>query len=245
TIPSELFFTTDRWAALRAPGREAGDALRYAAGAAYPLFCKPLNGAQGAYAEIIRDYATFERYLARVAATRHYAILVQPVIAGEEHRLLVMNGRILFAYRKYNLTLTGDGTTPLGALMRDAIAAKDGAVGDIAETVRARADDGRLFGPADVAPAGLSVTVEGAANRALGGAASPPSAEAAPHLAQFALACAAALRLNLAAVDLFDRPEGPVAIEVNANPAIKTLEDHGRWDLIETIWTANFAAALR
>ena len=36
-----------------------------------------------------------------------------------------------------------------------------------------------------------------------------------------------------------------VVIEVNSNPMIKTLEDHGRWDLIDAIWRANFDAALR
>jgi hypothetical protein len=34
-------------------------------------------------------------------------------------------------------------------------------------------------------------------------------------------------------------------IEVNSNPMIATLEDQGRWDLIETIWRANIDAALR
>ena len=35
-----------------------------------------------------------------------------------------------------------------------------------------------------------------------------------------------------------------VVIELNANPAVETLEDVGRWDLIETIWRANFDAAI-
>jgi hypothetical protein len=34
-------------------------------------------------------------------------------------------------------------------------------------------------------------------------------------------------------------------IEVNASPMIETLEDQGRWDLIELIWTRNLQAALR
>jgi hypothetical protein len=54
----------------------------------------------------------------------------------------------------------------------------------------------------------------------------------------------------LAAVDVFDRsPAGDFSdltvIEVNSNPMIATLEENGRWDLIATIWRANFAAALR
>ena len=36
-----------------------------------------------------------------------------------------------------------------------------------------------------------------------------------------------------------------MVIEVNHNPMIAVLEDHGRWDLIAEIWQANFAAALK
>ncbi|MCR6643539.1 MAG: hypothetical protein NVV62_02885 [Terricaulis sp.] len=62
-------------------------------------------------------------------------------------------------------------------------------------------------------------------------------------------ACAA-LGLRLAGVDVFDlspaRDCSDLAIiEVNSNPMIQTIEDHGRWDLIGAIWRANFEAALR
>jgi hypothetical protein len=45
---------------------------------------------------------------------------------------------------------------------------------------------------------------------------------------------------------MFDLGGGDfTVIEVNSNPMIATLEDHGRWDLITEIWRANFAAALK
>jgi len=59
------------------------------------------------------------------------------------------------------------------------------------------------------------------------------------------VAAAAAIGLRLAAVDLFETPEGPSVIEVNSNPMIATLEDQNRWDLIDTIWGANIETALR
>ncbi len=89
----------------------------------------------------------------------------------------------------------------------------------------------------------------GAANRARGGGAADLRDGAPAPLAKLALAAAGALGLQLAGVDIFDgsaQRDGsePMVIEVNSNPMIATLEDHGRWDLIETIWRANFAAAL-
>lgn len=89
-------------------------------------------------------------------------------------------------------------------------------------------------------------------NRAAGGRTAELGTEVPPALAAVALAACRALGLALAGVDLFvgdagaGRPGRPVVqvIEVNANPMIETLEDHGRWDLIEAIWRRNLHAAL-
>lgn len=99
TIPSRLFFTNPRRADLRAPGREAEDALLYARTAQWPCFVKPNDASRGMFAEIVASEAAFADYLARVRDA-HDAILVQPVIAGSEHRVFVLEGRALFSYRK-------------------------------------------------------------------------------------------------------------------------------------------------
>ena len=247
TIPSQLFFTSPRRAELRAPGREPADARAYARSAPYPMFCKPINGAQGAFAEIIRDVGQFDRYLDRLAPS-HYAFVAQPVIEAPEYRVLVLEGRALFSYRKNPPSVLGDGASSLVQLVLSAIAEKrPGEPAPVlAETLSGRDGDGRSYYVDEIPPDGSRVVLDGAANRALGGSADPPRTDVPAALAQFALACASALRLELAAVDLFDRGEGGLCvIEVNCNPAIKTLDDHGRWDLIETIWRANFAAALK
>jgi glutathione synthase/RimK-type ligase-like ATP-grasp enzyme len=249
TIPSRMFFTTSYRSEMRTPGREPEDARAYGRSAAYPIFCKPLSGAQGAFAEIIADAGEFERYLARLSQA-HYAILVQPVIRAPEFRVFVIEGRALFCYQKLPASVTGDGAATLGALIHRTTAARrpDEPEPAVAETTRGVDGERRLYGVADIVPAGVAVAVEGAANRALGGRSLPPQTDIPAPMADLATLCAAALKLGLAAIDLFDCSEGGggyLVIEVNANPAIKTLEDHGRWDLIEAIWTANFAAAFR
>lgn len=246
-IPSRLFFANSQHAALRDPGREPADALVFARNAAFPLFCKPISGAQGAFAEIVRDTGQFERYIARVAAA-HYAVLVQPVIEAPEHRVFVLEGKVLFSYRKSAPRLLGDGTRSLADLFGRATAPPrpDEIEARASETLSARDQSGAFYSADDVPPAGRLVTLLGAANRARGGGAVDLGTDAPQALAELARACAAALQLGVAAVDIFERGDGgPLVIEVNASPAIKTLEDHGRWDLIETIWRANFAAALQ
>lgn len=99
TIPSQLYFTHMRKALSRSPGRERHDALAFAATAAWPLFCKPNDGGRGRFAEVIESAAAFAAYLDRVAA-EHEAILVQPILRGDEYRVFVLQGRALFSYRK-------------------------------------------------------------------------------------------------------------------------------------------------
>ncbi len=239
-LPGQMFFVTKRWADMRLPGRELEDARRYAAEAAYPLFCKPLSASNGLYAEVIEGANAFDDYISRVA-TEHFAILIQPYVSAPEHRVFVLNGRVLFSYRKLTPQVVGDGRRTLCELVesvpRDAEAP--------ALKPRGRDARGHLLNGADVPRDGDAVVLEGPANRAAGGGAHGLRDGAPEPMARLAIGAANAIGLSLAAVDLFDLGDELVVIEVNSNPMIATLEDAGRWDLITEIWRANFAAALR
>ena len=154
---------------------------------------------------------------------------------------------MLFSYRKSPPRLIGDGAATLTALFTRASETlrPDELSPPASEALRGVDERGAIYKAHEIPPEGVAITLEGAANRALGGRADGFTTEAPPHLADLALKTAAALKLELAAIDLFDHADGPLIIEANANPAIKTLEDQNRWDLIEIIWRANFAAALR
>ncbi|MBC7768415.1 MAG: hypothetical protein H7124_06470 [Phycisphaerales bacterium] len=240
-LPGRMFFVTKRWAEMRSPGREPEDALDYAARAAYPIFCKPVSASNGLYAEVIEDADAFADYVQRVSR-EHFAMLAQPFVSAPEYRVFVLEGRALFSYRKSQPQVIGDGRSTLAELVA-ALPREDGAP-DL--KARGRGAGGALvLGPATPAE-GVEVTLEGPANRAAGGGASDLRDGAEERLADIALSAAQAIGLGLAGVDLFDLGEAGLAvIEVNSNPMIATLEDHGRWDLIEAIWRANFAAALR
>lgn len=242
-LPGEMFFVTSRWAEMRSPGRELEDARVFAAGADYPLFCKPLSASNGLYAEVIESAAAFDEYMGRVAR-EHFAILVQPYVRAAEYRVFVLHGRALFSYRKQSAHVVGDGRRSLAelvsALPREAEA----------PTLKPRGRDprGHLLGGADIPHDGEMVVLEGPANRAAGGGVEGLRDGAPDAMARLAIEAAAAIGLSLAAVDLFDLSgdgEELAVIEVNSNPMIATLEDNARWDLIVEIWKANFAAALR
>jgi glutathione synthase/RimK-type ligase-like ATP-grasp enzyme len=234
-VPGAMFFATKRWADMRLPGREPEDALVFARAAAYPLFCKPIAASNGLHAEIVENSEGFAEYLSRVGR-EHFAILAQPYIRAPEHRVFVLNGQVLAAYRKSLPAVVGDGISTLAALSAP-LGREHG--------VRARDAAGRVFAAGDVAPNGARLTLEGPANRAAGGGGEALSDAAPQALGALALSAASALGLGFAAVDMFDAEPGPMVIEVNSNPMIATLEEHGRWDLIHAIWRANFNVALR
>jgi glutathione synthase/RimK-type ligase-like ATP-grasp enzyme len=239
-LAGRLFFVTKRWSEMRSPGREPEDARAFAETAAYPIFCKPISASNGLHAEIIDDAAAFEDYMQRVAR-EHFAILAQPYVRGAEHRVFVLNGRALFSYRKHQPSIVGDGRSTLGELLASA---------EILGKRNARDESGALLIHDAVPARGVRISVEGPANRSAGGGSANLADGAPAPLAQLAIKAADALGLKLAGVDIFDVSPAHdlgelVIIEVNSNPMIATLEDHNRWDLIDTIWRANFEAALR
>ncbi|MBI3439494.1 MAG: hypothetical protein HY054_12750 [Proteobacteria bacterium] len=239
-IPGRLFFVTRRWSEMRSPGREPEDARAFAATVEYPVFCKPISASNGLHAEVIDDAAAFEDYVQRVSR-EHFAILVQPYVSGEEHRVFVLNGRALFSYRKHQPSVVGDGRSTLSELIAKA---------EILGRRTARNEAGVVVTRDAVSPRGVRISLDGPANRSAGGSSADLVDGAPDRLAQVAIKAADALGLKLAGIDIFDVSEArdlsqQVIIEVNSNPMIATLEDHNRWDLIDVIWRANFEAALR
>jgi glutathione synthase/RimK-type ligase-like ATP-grasp enzyme len=250
TIPTLVFFANDRQRAYRGPGREREDALEWARTAQFPIFCKPNQGSKGEFAEIVASPAAFADYLDRVGPA-YDVILAQPLLHGEEHRVVVLGGEALASYRKTRPTLVGDGVTTLrGLIERAQTGWKASAARSPADAYNARDAGGALLGLAATPAAGETIVLEGRANRAAGGDADRVAAGAPAQLGDCAIAAADAIGLGLAGVDIFDLSPARdlsdlVIIEVNANPAVETLVAHGRLDLVRAIWTANFEAALK
>ena len=239
-LPGEMFFVTSRWADMRGPGREPEDALAYARSAQYPIFCKPISASNGLFAEVIESADAFVDYMARVSR-EHFAILVQPYVRAEEYRVFVLDSRALFSYRKTTPHVAGDGARTLRALI-------EAMPRDPHEPVRrlhGRDGEGRRVALDDTPRRGEVVVLEGPANRAAGGGAEALRDGAPAAKAELAIKASGAIGLKLAAVDMFDQHGDLTVIEVNSNPMIATLEEHGRWDLITEVWRANFAAALK
>ena len=235
-LGGEYFFLHERYRVHRPAGHERQDALAHLAKLGGSAFVKPLAGSRGDFAEVVHDEAALARYLGEVA--QYYdAILMQPIVAGNEYRIFLLDDDVLFTARKHPPSLTGDG---IGSI-RDLLTAHNHAL-------RSRGLS-PVFADRDAAldvvlPQGQRWEIPGRMNLSAGGtmALEAPASAAVPELARKA---ARALGLRVAAIDLFADIGGDAAalqvIEVNSNPSIRLLEQSGRADLILKIWHHTFS----
>lgn len=237
-IPGGLFFSHARQAALRGPGREAADALAFAARQGYPVFCKPNSGSRGNYAEIVRSEADLQDYLGRVARDFE-TFLIEPVVHGVEHRVLVHDGRARFHSIKSEPALIGDGrSTVLGLL---AALNRSIATAGVSPYAPSALDDRE--DPNGVPALGVRIPMRGRRNLSAQGFVESTRVDVPARLAAIAIRAVAAIGLRLGAVDLFDLSTAGdlsdlVVIEVNGNPGLSTLERAGHMDVIRAIWVA-------
>lgn len=244
-VPGCHFFLTDDYARLRNPGNEPADAGRYAETLGFPVFCKPLTGGRGNFAEVIRDAAELRDYMARVN-TRYDAFLIERFTLGDEYRILVHNGAAIFRVTKGEPCIRADGRQSVAQLL-------SGLNDELQGTGVSRYTEASLersgFALDDVPPAGTTIRLIGRRNLGALGAIESVDISVPPPLAQLAVSACRALTLRLGAVDLFDLSPAHdlsqlVVIEVNSNPTLVALERAGHLDLIVGLWTSMIREAL-
>jgi glutathione synthase/RimK-type ligase-like ATP-grasp enzyme len=243
-IAGGLFFAHMRRAGLRGPGREVEDARAFAARLGYPVFVKPNLGSRGNFAEIVESDAQLVNYAQRVAV-EFESFLVEPVVRGAEHRVLIQDGRVVFHSVKQAPELVGDGRRTLGELLAAFNAELEGSgISAYPEAAIAGRERER-----DVLAAGARAALPGRRNLSAAGSVETVSTAAPAVLEDVARRAVQALGLRIGAVDLFDMSEAGdlsklAVIEVNGNPGLRTLELAGRMDLIRGIWVAMLSELL-
>ncbi len=236
-LGGEYFFLHQRHRAHRSPGHEREDALVHFTKLGATAFVKPLQGSRGDFAQILHEEVSFVRYLGDVS--KHYdAILIQPIVAGTEYRVFLLDDEVLYSARKYPPFVVGDGISAL----RDLLIVHNEALRSRGLSPAAPDRDASLEG---VLPKGERWEIPGRMNLSAGGimVMEALTSEAPLELARRA---SRALGLRVAAVDLFtniaEAPDAMRVIEVNANPSIRLLEESRRSDLILKIWRHTFSA---
>ena len=238
TLGGEYFFLSERHRAHRPPGHERQDALAYFRSLNSAAFIKPLTGSRGDFAQAVHGEAAFDQYMREISGC-YDSVLVQPIAAGREYRIFLLDDEIVYCARKFAPFLLGDGRRSIGDLLKERNADLQAlGLSPIATTI----DEASLD---TVLASGARWEIAGRMNLSAGGGMKfeQPGDENALALTRKAVR---ALGLRVAAVDKFTEtggePHAIRVIEVNSNPSIRFLEESGRADLIGKIWHHTFSA---
>jgi len=245
--PGDYFFLkTPRAGWERPPGRERADAFAYATriseGYAKPLIVKP-NAGTGAHFVLFVTSEIDLRHALDVITGEDEIALVQSFVDEPEFRLFLVDGEIMFIYRKTRASITGDGL----ANVRELCAA-------LAAGARKPIDLKVLLGSPFLAwrlrsrgmtlesilPKGETLQVDAVSNISAGGRF---TGFIAPNdaLRAWARGIARTIGLRVTGIDAFSRselsdPADIIVTDVNGSPNLGTLHDMGHKKIVQDVW---------
>ena len=186
--------------------KDAAGAKQSAEEIGYPLVLKPIDGMQGDAVFVdLRNEAELTAALAS-APVRERPYMLQSFFAGDDHRLLVIAGKLVAAVRKDLPTVTGDGRHTIAELValvnRDPRRIK----GDVMAVIPLNEESDRMLERqgctrTTIPAAGRVVRINGTANSGSGGISVDVMDVIHPDNAQAAVRASRAIGLNVTGVD--------------------------------------------
>lgn len=208
----------------------AEDAWEAAEDIGLPVVIKPCDGnhGRGVFIELTKREEVESAYHA--ALKEGSSVLVERYIAGTEHRLLIVGGRLIAANRGDSVSVTGDGTSTITELIEHQInsdsrrgTTEDCPLNMIRLDSAARMEIAHQgFTSDSIPPADLDVLIQRNGNHAF-----DVTDEVHPSIAAAASLAARIVGLDIAGIDLvtsdISRPlteRGGAIVEVNAGPSL-------------------------
>lgn len=199
----------------------------------YPVVTKPYNhdGGSGVTAAISGPKDLKNAY--EKAAKLSKNVLIEKHVAGRDYRLTVFDGKLVWAVERRAAGVTGDGKQTIAQLIEQENQHPARALGSKAQTLKPlslnqdalRMLEKQNLQATDIPKAGLFVQLHSIANVATGGTPHVVTDNVHPDNAELAERAVAALRLDLAGVDLLIedisrswREIGGAICEVNSQP---------------------------
>jgi cyanophycin synthetase len=211
---------------------EAVEAAEYIG---YPLAMKPLvgNHGRGVSTNIANQTELKEAYDAAYA--RHESVVVEQFIRGEDHRLLVIDGKLVAAARRRPAHVTGDGKSTLQALIDEENRDPRRGVGheNLLTQIDVDQQTERLIAQAgltmdSIIPKGEVVFLKSTANLSTGGTATDLTDDVHPEVRYAAERIGRLIGMDIIGIDLLAetlaRPleeQSAGVVEVNAGPGFR------------------------
>jgi cyanophycin synthetase len=216
--------------------RSLDGALEIARDIGFPVLLKPLdaNNGRGISGRVDDEDAVRAAWPAAVA--EHHVVVVERFAEGNDHRVVVVDGRVVAVVERIPAHVRGDGVHTIRALAeqvnQDPNRSKTNPSASLAplpleeRTVEYLARTGRTL---DTVPLdGEVVTLRSTANISTGGTAVDRTDEIHPDNRALCVLAAGAVALDVAGLDVLTadisvpfRDNGAVIIEVNASPGIR------------------------
>ncbi|MGM0914672.1 MAG: cyanophycin synthetase [Pseudomonadota bacterium] len=211
---------------------EALDAVR---DIGYPVAVKPVigNHGRGVSTNIEDDPSLRDAF--DIAAQRNPSVIVEQYIRGEDHRLLVIDNKLVAAARRRPAHVVGDGVATLQALVDEENKDPRRGIGHENLLTRIQLDEQslRLIGQQNltlqsIIPAGEMVFLKPTANLSTGGTATDVTDDVHPEVRYVAERIARLVGLDIIGIDLLaetlSRPleeQSAAVVEVNAGPGFR------------------------
>jgi len=235
-VPGKAFFSND-WARLMDPRRNIDAAYRYAQRLGFPVVVKPNSGTRGHGVAFVHTKREFYRAM-RFAFRKDDVVLVQKPVVGKDYRVVVLDEKIISAYQRVPLGVTGDGKSTIERLLETKQQAFDRDKRD----TRIKADDPRIKDKLKrsgrtmktVLGKGEHMYLLDNANLSAGGDSVEVTEKVHPAFRQIAVELTRDMGLRLCGVDLMiegDISEPPKTfwvLEINSAPGLDHYAESGR-----------------
>lgn len=235
SVPESMTFLRDRFLKHVPGGRNLERAVEYAEKLGWPVVIKPCNMSQGRLVALVASAEELRDWAARIFAVTR-VLLIQRYCRGLDYRFIVLDERVIAAYERRPLAVTGDGDSTIAALLRQK---QELFVRQGRDTVIDMADDRmtmtlrrRGLSLDSVLPIGVEERVLPIANLSLGGTSHDVLPHVHPTFLDLVARIAADMDLRFCGVDLIaDDVSAPVreytVLEVNSAPGLDNYESSG------------------
>ncbi|SOC54398.1 cyanophycin synthetase [Chromohalobacter canadensis] len=211
------------------------EALKTAHDIGYPVAIKPLvgNHGRGVSTDISDDAALANAFA--IAAKHNTAVIVEQYVRGEDHRLLVIDGKLVAAARRRPAHVIGDGRSTLQALIDEENRDPRRGIGheNLLTQIHIDEQTHRLLDQQnltldDVIASDEIVYLKPTANLSTGGTATDVTEDVHPDVTYMAERIARLVGLDIIGIDLLaetlTRPleeQSAAVVEVNAGPGFR------------------------
>lgn len=255
TIEGRAFFTR-RWAGVLRSRRGPALAYRYAKRLGFPVIIKPNSRSQGYGVSKVWNRRDLEQAIHSFEKTER-VYLVQRFVTGHDYRIVVLDGRVISAYERLPLSVTGDGHSTI----RQLLARKQGGFTRISRDTQIKPDDPRIRRElhrqgatvGSVPASGKKVRLLTNANLSTGGDAVDVTDSVHPQWKALARRIGRDMNLRYIGIDVLSQvtidrhPLSYVVIEINSAPGLDHYALIGRkqMHLVEDLYAQVLRALLK